>query len=224
MHIKDNTLLLGRVGSHAYGLNHEYSDEDFVGVYAVHTQQLLGLDLPDLEKAVEYKSPDTKYYEVLHFCRLALKSNPSIVEFLWLDVYDKYTLAGDALRSIRDAFPCQRYVRSAYLGYANDQYAKLLKDERVEKRAKNARHFIRLLRQGSQFYRTGRLQVRLPDPQQVRDLGLRIALGDLDVARKEMFKAEFVFDQPSLLPAEPNRELVNDWLIGLTTGLYQDRD
>jgi predicted nucleotidyltransferase len=217
------TLLKGVVGSTAYGLNHAESDTDFIGLYAVPAQRLLGLDLPDLEKAVEYKNPDTKFYEALHYCRLALKSNPSILELMWLESYNVRTKAGDELIKIRDAFPTQKYVRAAYLGYADQQYSKLLKDERLVKRAKNARHFIRLLRQGSQLYRTGELVVRLPNPEEVRDLGRKIAHGDLDVAKLEMKAAQTVFNANSALPENPDRERINNWLLGVRNGLFQYR-
>lgn len=218
------TLLKGVVGSTAYGLNHEESDTDYLGLYAVPTINLLGLDLPDLERAVEYKNPDTKYYEVLHYCRLAMKSNPSILELLWLQHYNVRTKAGDALIKIRDAFPTSSYVRAAYLGYATQQYAKLLKDDRLAKRAKNARHFIRLLRQGSQLYRTGELVVRLPNPEEVKDLGRKIAHGDLDVAKLEMAEATTVFNANSALPEKPDREKVNNWLLGVRNGLFKYSD
>jgi uncharacterized protein len=215
------TLLKGVVGSTAYGLNHELSDTDYLGLYAVPTVRLLGLDLPDLEKAVEYKNPDTKFYEVLHYCRLAMKSNPSILELLWLEHYNVRTKAGDELIKIRDAFPTQSYVKAAYLGYATQQYSKLLKDDRLVKRAKNARHFVRLLRQGSELYRTGQLVVRLPDPEEVRDLGRKIAHGDLDIAKVEMLAARSTFEANSALPEKPDREKVNNWLLGVRNELFK---
>jgi uncharacterized protein len=217
-----NLLIRGVVGSTAYGLNHEGSDVDYLGLYAVDTQQLLGLDLPDLEKAVEYKNPDTKYYEALHYCRLALKSNPSILELMWLNEYDVMTSAGEALISIRVAFATQQYVKAAYLGYANQQYDKLLKDKRFEKRAKNARHFMRLLRQGADLYRTGELQVRLDRPDVITDFGDLIADGHLNIAKRAMEIAEETFAKPSALPETPNREAVNDWLLGVRNGLFEN--
>lgn len=215
-------LLRGVVGSTAYGLNHELSDKDYLGLYAVDTQQLLGLDLPDLEKAVEYKNPDTKYYEALHYCRLALKSNPSILELLWLDSYDYRTIAGLELVRLRDAFPTQKFVKAAYLGYANQQYSKLLKDKRFDKRAKNARHFARLLWQGSQLYSTGQLTVKLDDPEYFIRFGDQVASGNLDRAQKEMQGTEEIFNEPSPLLETPNREAINDWLLGVRNGLFED--
>lgn len=218
----DNLLLRGVVGSTAYGLNHADSDTDYQGVYAVDTKQLLGLDLPDLEKAVEYKNPDTKYYEALHYARLALKSNPSILELMWLNEYDVITPAGRELIAIRNAFPTQKYVKAAYLGYANQQYSKLLKDERRHKRAKNARHFARLLYQGRTLYRTGVLQIALPNPYAFINFGEEVADGNLDRVQKALNYAEEVFDQPSALPEEPDREAVNFWLLGVRNGFFKN--
>ena len=205
-----------------YGLNHKDSDVDYLALYAVDTQQLLGLNLPDLEKAVEFKNPDAKYYEALHYCRLALKSNPSILELMWLNDYDVMTKAGQELIKIRSAFASQSYVKAAYLGYANQQYGKLLKNERFEKRAKNARHFMRLLRQGADLYRTGELQVRLNHPEDISDFGNLIADGHLNMAKRAMEIAEETFSRPSALPETPNREAVNDWLLGVRNGLFEN--
>jgi predicted nucleotidyltransferase len=221
MHTVGNTLLEAVVGSTAYGLAHEGSDKDYLGLYAVPTAELLGLNLPDLEKAREYKNPDTKYYEVLHYCRLALKSNPSILELLWLDEYELMTNFGRKLIKIRDAFPSASYVRHAYLGYASQQYGKLLRDKRVEKRAKNARHFLRLLHQGSFFYLTGELQVKLSNPEYYIDAGNSIAQGNLWIAQRELQVAEAMFDEPSALPEKPDRETVNNWLLGVRRGFQK---
>lgn len=38
-----NVLLKGVVGSTAYGLNHENSDVDYMGVFAAPTSEVLGL-------------------------------------------------------------------------------------------------------------------------------------------------------------------------------------
>lgn len=218
------TLLKGVVGSTAYGLNHAGSDLDYRGVYAAPTQLLLGLDSPDLEKAIEYKNPDTAYYEALHYCRLAMKSNPSILELLWLDSYNVRTKAGDELVKIRNAFPTAKMVKAAYLGYAEQQYSKLLKDPREEKRAKNARHFARLLHQGADLYSTGRLEVKLPNPPYFFDFGKRVAKGDLDLAKKEMAWAQWIFSTPSVLEDKPNKELINEWLLGVRNGLFKYSD
>lgn len=218
-----NLLLRGIVGSTAYGLNHADSDLDYLGLYAVPTKMLLGVDLPDLEKAVEYKNPDTKYYEVLHYVRLAMKSNPSILELLWLDEYEVMTDLGKSLINIRQAFASRTYVKAAYLGYANQQYGKLLRDTREHKRAKNARHFLRLLHQGSFLYATGRLKVKLSNPDYYIDAGNSIAKGQLHIAQRELAIAEAMFDEPSALPEEPAKSTVNDWLLGVRYGLLEDR-
>lgn len=215
------TLLKGLVGSTAYGLDHADSDKDYIGMFAVPTVHLLGLDASNLDTAIEFKNPDTKFYEAGHYVRLALKSNPSILELLWLENYSTRTSFGDKLIKIRDAFPSRKLVKAAYLGYATQQHEKLMKDDREEKRAKNARHFVRLLRQGAELYSTGQLVVRLPDPDEVRNLGLAIAQGNLDVARLEMTKAEKKFNSKSALPESANTKLVNEWLLGVRHELYR---
>ncbi len=218
------TLLKGVVGSTAYGLNHAGSDVDYRGVYAAPTQLLLGVDAPNLEQAMEFKNPDTAYYEALHFCRLAMKSNPSILELLWLDVYNVRTKAGDELVAIRDAFPTAKLVKAAYLGYAEQQYSKLMKDPREEKRAKNARHFLRLLQQGAELYITGKLTVKLANAEDVTFYGRLIAQGNLDYAAAAMRDAEIRFSTRSALPNQPDKKLINEWLLGVRNGLFKYSD
>lgn len=218
------TLLKGVVGSTAYGLNHAGSDLDYRGIYAVPTRLLLGIDSPDLEKAVEYKNPDTAFYEAKHFCKLAMKSNPSILELLWLDSYNVRTKAGDELIKIRDAFPTARGIKGSYLNYAESQYGKLLKDERIEKRAKNARHYLRLLQQGAELYKTGTLKVKLVNANDIKFYGQLIAEGNLEVAKKALEVAHKKFSAVSALPDNPNKEAINEWLLGVRDGLFKYSD
>jgi predicted nucleotidyltransferase len=218
------TLLKGVVGSTAYGLAHEGSDLDYAGVFAVPTAMLFGLDAPDIHKGFNTKNPDTQFYEAVHFCKLALGCNPTVLELMWLQHYNVRTMYGDQLLEIRSAFLSAKAVRSAYFGYAQAQLNKLQNDERFDKRAKNARHFARLLWQGSNLYRTGELTVKLPDPDYFFSIGEAIANGAMILANAEVKGAEKIFNGPSALPEKPDRDTVNDWLTGVRHGLYRHPD
>jgi len=214
------TLLKGVVGSTAYGLNHANSDLDYLGMFAVPTVKLFDMDAPNLDQAIEFKNPDTKFYEAGKYVKLALNCNPSILELLWLEHYNVRTSYGNDLIALRNAFPSRKAVRNAYMGYATQQLSRLDRNQDFDRRAKNARHFARLLWQGRVLYQTGELVVRLPNPEFFIEFGKSIAGGDTEKAKDAVAQASVAFDGPSALPEYPNKKLVNEWLIGVRHGLY----
>src|ERR1044072_586656 len=92
-----SVLLLGVIGSTAYGLAGPDSDVDRLGVFAVPTVELHGLERP-AESKVTYE-PDVTLHEAAKFCRLALAGNPTVTELLWLPsrLYEVRTPPGDGL-------------------------------------------------------------------------------------------------------------------------------
>jgi hypothetical protein len=163
-------LLAGIVGSTAYGLARENSDQDRLGVFASPTLELCGLKAP--KETHVYSEPcDTALHEAGKFSRLALACNPTVIELMWLDSYEVVTPAGQRLVSIRSAFLSASRVREAYLGYARSQLDKLLargngtfSSDTANRSAKHARHMARLVNQGLELYATGHLTVRVTNP------------------------------------------------------------
>jgi uncharacterized protein len=210
-------LLQGVVGSTAYGLAHAGSDIDRLGVYAEPATAFHGLRLPiDKAASVVRHEPDITLHEARKYCLLALNVNPTVTELLWLSSYDVRTDLGSSLVAIRTAFLSAPRVREAYLGYASAQLNRLAsKDMRSVAPAgvaKHARHLARLAHQGRELYQTGRLRVRLDDPQWYADFGERVA-ADVSVARDLLGNVEFSFDEiRSPLPARPDEAAVEAWL------------
>jgi predicted nucleotidyltransferase len=168
-------LLSGIVGSTAYGLARENSDIDRLGVFVAPTVEVAGLDWhPGRESQVTVK-PDRTLHEVGKFIRLAIKCNPSITELLWLpgDCIEKAEpIFGLRLIGLKEAFLSTEAVRSAYGGYARQQAQRLadrgdgsFSADTRKRTTKHARHLLRLLRQGRDLLTTGRLTVKVPDPQ-----------------------------------------------------------
>ena len=89
---------------------------------------------------------------------------------MWLpgELYDVRTEAGDELIALRGAFLSAERVRDAYLGYASQQFTRLVNKGSGEvpraRIAKHARHLARLAHQGRDLYATGQLNVRLDEP------------------------------------------------------------
>lgn len=216
----EGVILEGVVGSRAYGLDHEGSDEDRLGVFLAPSVDLFGLD--DITETMKNPWADEVLHELGKFCRLALKVNPTVTEVLWLEPHGYLTRSrlGDELVWMREAFLSAPYCRNAYLGYAASQFAKL-KDrgdgsfscELRSRTAKHARHLARLLTSGYGLWSTGRLRVRLDSPQWYQEFGEQVAGGDLAAAEELLTTYERMFDDTAtVLPAEPARDRVDAWL------------
>lgn len=211
-----HVLLSGVVGSAAYGLAHAGSDLDRLGVFAVPTEELHGLHRPAESQVTT--GPDRTWHEAAKWCRLALSCNPTASELVWLpgELYEVRTELGEELIGLRHAMVSAPAARSSYLGYAKQQFRKLQTRDRTDVRArtqgaKHARHLVRLLEQGVTLHETGELQVRLTDPERVRELGERLA-DRPELAEPLLAAAEQRFDHPGALPDTPNEPAVEDWL------------
>lgn len=219
-----NVLLKGVVGSTAYGLDHEGSDVDYMGVFSAPTDEVLGLS--DVKESVVTKDPDTTLHEAKKFVQLCLNGNPSVSELLWLDSYEEMTDLGSLLVNLRYSFLSRARVRDAYLGYATSQFQRL-KDrgdgsfsaDTRKRTEKHARHLVRLVEQGYHLYTTGELVVNLRSsmsettPERVFELGMSIAQ---DPARGEKYMrlAGVRFDRASSpLGERPDRASVEHWLL-----------
>jgi hypothetical protein len=134
---------------------------------------------------------------------------------VWLpdELYEVRTPLGEELIALRTAFLSEKAVRGSYLGYAGQQFRKLLTrdpDQR-SRAAKHARHLVRLLEQGVRLHETGELVVRLAEPERVRELGERIA-DRPELAEPLLAEAERRLDRPGVLPQAPDEPPVEDWL------------
>ncbi|MEU6537759.1 nucleotidyltransferase domain-containing protein [Streptomyces sp. NPDC047000] len=210
-----SVLLSGIVGSTAYGLAHAGSDTDRLGLFAVPTERLHGLHPP--KESYVSTDPDRTLHEAAKWCRLALGGNPTVTELVWLpdELYEVRTPLGDELIGIRATLLSAHRVRAAYLGYATRQFRRLrAKDprERGARVAKHARHLKRLCHQGLELYTTGRLTLRVEDPQEYRDFGERVA-ADPEAALPLLRHYEAAFGtSATVLPDEPDEAAAEAWL------------
>ncbi|PKK16255.1 nucleotidyltransferase domain-containing protein [Thermomonospora sp. CIF 1] len=227
----DTLLLTGVVGSTAYGLAGADSDVDVLGVYAAPTTVFHGLHPPTERTATKVSTdPDRTLHEAGKFARLCLSGNPTVTELLWLpeELYQVRTPLGEELIGIRTAFLSAPRVRDAYLGYATRQFRRLeargdgsFSADTRKRVAKHARHLARLVHQGLELYRSGRLTVRLADPEWYLDFGARVAAGDLDVARALMARGEADYAAArTVLPERPDEDAVERWLLKVRAAHY----
>jgi hypothetical protein len=218
--MRGQVVLLGVVGSTAYGLATPESDQDFLGVYQAPTEAWLGLHPPQ-ESIVTHKPNDKTVHELSKFVKLCLQNNPTVMELLWLDEYQIRTNVGEELISIRKAFLSTK-VKRTYGGYATQQLERLKRREDgsfssdLRKRTeKHGRHCYRLILQGSHVLKEGELRVRLTEDevQQCREAGL-CAANDVEEFSKMIDVAMAEFDAiQSDLPECPDEYVVEEFLV-----------
>ncbi|MCF4135672.1 nucleotidyltransferase domain-containing protein [Streptomyces sp. Tue 6430] len=222
-----NILLSGVVGSTAYGLAHAGSDVDRLGLFAAPTEELHGLH-PPKESHVS-TAPDRTLHEAAKWCRLALGGNPTVMELVWLpdELYEVRTPLGDELVGIRTTFLSARRVREAYLGYATQQFRRLLgrgdgsfSADTRKRTAKHARHLKRLCEQGYELYTTGRLSIRVDDPESFHRFGEQVA-ADPEAALPLLRRYEAAFDESrGVLPEQPDERAADAWLRKVRRHFY----
>lgn len=217
------TILQGIVGSTAYGLATPSSDIDRMGVFIAPTSQVVSFHPP--KESVVTNKPDVTMHEVGKFLSLVLRCNPSVTELLWLgDRLDSYEVLdapwGYDLIYMRKSFLSAPLVKNAYLGYATQQFKKLISrgdgtfgPDLAKRTQKHARHLRRLVEQGFEMYTTGSLTVQVADPEGIHEFGRRVE-ADPEVAIAYMARAEANFaDVKSALPDHPDEEKAERWLI-----------
>jgi uncharacterized protein len=194
------------VGSRAYGLETEESDVDRRGVFVAPTRLFWRLAKPPTH--VEGPLPEQFSWEVERFCALALQANPTVLECLWSPLVEHSTPAGRELLAIRRAFLSSR-AHQTFTGYADTQFRRL---DPKRPRWKQAMHMIRLLLSGLHLAHHGEPLVRMDAH---RDRLLAVRRGELSWDEVTRWRSELVvgFDGTGALPAEPDRRLVEEYLM-----------
>lgn len=216
-----NIILEGVTGSTAYGLDTENSDVDIKGVYLLPTKDVLRIGFNPEKTTKDHVDPDWVYHEIGKFMKLVLNGNPTVTELLYLDEYTVLTPVGKLLVDNRGAFLSRHSVAMAYRGYAFSQAKKLNNrtsqgldgyDSALKNRfAKHTRHCFRLLMQARQLLETGTLDVRVTPEQ--REYLFAMGEKSADEVVNEFMRQDTEFDYiNSILPDEPNYDVVNDLL------------
>jgi len=222
-----NPLIQGIVGSTAYGLSTPDSDIDRLGVFAYNTEDLFGLSAP--KDSIVKTNPDVTKHEVAKAVKLLLGCNPTVTEILWLPdyLYEFTSSLGTELILIREFFLSSKRVKDAYLGYATQQFKRLLNrgdgkfdSDTGNRTAKHARHLKRLTVQGYQLYTTKTLDIVVSDPQSYHDFGNAVA-SNPEVAVSFMASVEDKFNSAkSVLPEQPDTTVAEDFIKRVRRHFY----
>lgn len=146
-------ILEAVIGSHAIGLASAESDVDRRGVFVAPTEAFWRLEKPPT--SVEGPDPEQLSWEVEHFCRLGLKSNPTVLETLVSPLVEISTPMGEELRDLLPAFLSQYAVR-AFTRATEMQLSRAGRNLKP----KQLMHVVRLRLVGLNLVRTGVYDIR----------------------------------------------------------------
>ncbi len=202
------------IGSRAYGLETDASDTDVRGCFLPPAS--LHWSLAGVPEQLENDERQECFWEFGKFVRLALQSNPNVLECLFSPISEPLSPVGEKLLLIRNAFP-SKLAHGRYRGYVEDQMRRL--DNKLQSSGeikwRHAMHMIRLLISGLDLMRTGKVRV---DVSEHRDELLSIKAGDVswekvlaraDELSRELDKAY----ETTLLPERPDDDLVNSVVL-----------
>ncbi len=164
------------VGSRAFGLDDEHSDTDRRGIYLPPAR--LHWSLAGLPEQLEDHDAQACYWELEKFLRMALKSNPNVLECLYTPLVEHATPLAEELRAMRACF-LSRQIYQTYNGYVLSQFRKMEQDVRThgQPRFKHAMHLIRLLLSGIRALREQTIPVQVTEH---REQLLAIKRGEMD--------------------------------------------
>jgi predicted nucleotidyltransferase len=110
-----------RVGSHAYGMNTQTSDEDFAGIFIQPIEYFFGLKAFDQQNE-QSEEVDSTLYSLRKYANLAIANNPNVLELMFVDPSDMLLVTTEMsqLLNIRKSFLSQK-CKKTYLGYASAQ-------------------------------------------------------------------------------------------------------
>lgn len=207
----ENIILEAITGSRAYGLNHAQSDTDKMGIFVAPTVEVAGLDWNSSKESWSDAGPtgdDNTYHEIGKFLKLALKSNPTLIELFFMNEYEILTGEGQNMVDIRSSVLYTEGIRNAYYGYASAQYSRILR-EYPNHKPKMARHCLRITDQAVELLTTGTCSPRVADPQRY------FALDEMefsDLSHMLGTTIARINTAESVLPDKPDRDTVRNFL------------
>ena len=204
------------VGSRAFGLSTESSDEDRRGVYLPPAEWTWSLTKPPEQVEFFTEGVEEVDWEVEKFVRLALHANPNILETLWSPVVLHTDETGEELRAMRTAF-LSRHLYRTYSGYVLSQFKLMQRgyDAAGTFKAKHAMHLIRLLHSGIHAVKDGDIRVDVGEHREEL-LAIRHGKLNFDEVRKRALDLDRQFQDEftrSTLPEKPDTDRANRFLI-----------
>ena len=205
-----------QIGSRAFGLATEDSDDDVRGIYLPPARLHWSLfKLPEqLEFADDEK--DEVYWELEKFLKLALKANPNVLEALWTPHVLHADEVARRLRDMRAAF-LSRHLYKTYSGYVLSQFRRMANAHAKTGayKAKHAMHLIRLLYSGIEALRCGEIRVDVAE-HRAELLAVKSGALSFEQARGKALELDRAFQEAyrqTTLPEQPDYKRADELLI-----------
>lgn len=184
------------VGSRLHNLCNEQSDFDYRGIHMHSLRDVFNPFMKLKNTSWIEGDEDNTSFELMDFCKVATKGNPTILEVLYSNNVVETTDLGKEMVANREKFLHSKYIFDAHRGYAHNQYAKMNLFTPDARTPKFAVAYIRSLLQGISLLRTGSFSPQIPDewrdylmnvkynwsPDLIPDLGKKFAQLEVDIA------------------------------------------
>jgi predicted nucleotidyltransferase len=205
-----------QVGSRAFGLATDDSDDDIRGVFLPPARLHWSLfKLPD-QLEVTSESGDEVYWELEKFLKMALQANPNILEVLWTPLVLQANEVAERLLALREVF-VTKHLYKTYSAYVLSQFRRMSNafSKTSAYKPKHAMHLVRLLYSGIEALRTGGIRI---DVAEHREELLQIKSGawSFEQARAKALDLDRAFQDAfaqTHLPEQPDYERVDEFLI-----------
>lgn len=215
-----------QVGSKAFGLSTEDSDDDYRGIFLPPAEMHWSMfKLPEQIESNDGQN-DEVYWELEKFLRLALKANPNILETLWSPLVIQAEPVARRLREIRNAF-LSKHIYKTYSGYVLSQFRRMKNsfEKTGNYKPKHAMHLLRLLHSGIGALETGEIMI---DVSRHRDSLMRVREGQysFEEVREQALALDREFQtafESTNLPEQPDFKLVDEFLIAARRSMALSR-
>lgn len=243
--LHDRTILMGVVGSHAYGTATEDSDLDYKGIAVPPTEYYLGLHTFNDYNTTGGKNwkntKDDKDFSIMHVNKFiidCMRGVPNNLELLFLkpELYViKHPLA-DELFEIRNEF-ITKALKHKFKGFAYAQIEKLKakssngtgRQDLIEKHnfdTKFAAHAVRLLSKVVEVLETGKYEAFSSNYSHLQDIraGKYTLVEVLLEIEGLQGRLELLYETSDKIPYAPDFDKVNKWLIHFNEKAMKELD
>jgi predicted nucleotidyltransferase len=214
--VSDYVVYRVMVGSRAFGLSTESSDEDRRGVFLPPAEWTWSLTKPPEQVEFFTEGVEEVDWEIEKFVRLALHANPNILETLWSPAVLHLDETGEELRAMRTAF-LSRHLYRTYSGYVLSQFKLMQRgfDDGGTFKAKHAMHLIRLLHSGIHAVTDGDIRVDVGEHREEL-LAIRHGKLNFDEVKARALDLDRQFQDAfsrTTLPEKPDTDRANRFLF-----------
>lgn len=182
-----------------------------MSIFVAPTVEVAGLHWASKHESFSDAGPtgdDNTGHEIGKYLRLVLKSNPTLIELMFMNDYEILDETGQGLVALRDKILYTDGVRNAYYGYAKAQVERV-KREYPNHKPKMARHAVRISIQGIELLSTGETNVKVLTPEWYFSLDTAPFNELCSIMDKNV---EMIDKTPSILPDKPDTRAVAEFL------------